>query len=249
MAAFRQPSFPLWHRNVGTDSLGSWFWQHPCLKQSLEVIKLVSLFFLSEPCKNPSGNSWCCLGIPGGTHDWLGRGRVTVPSFHPPGNGKRSSASSPWLSQLSYLCSQTCSFPPSEFPAIATAPVNLQTSGFEWFLVGTGSNGFSILRHSSGATSLSIYSPSFRSQGTGLLLSCGLLWAAMCCKYNILLSSDGTVTQFRIWRGGQDPKAGFPVMYACSGLDLPHTEIYPTSELPQQLSMLCSIYWCRFTYA
>lgn len=101
------------------------------------------------------------------------------------------------------------------------------------------------LRHSPGAASLSIYFPSFRSQGTGLLLSCWLLWKAMCCKYNILLSWDETVAQFRISKGR------IPSLLVCSGMGVCHTEICPTSELPQQLSMLCSmhLYWCWFTHA
>lgn len=98
------------------------------------------------------------------------------------------------------------------------------------------------LRHSSGAASLSIYFLSFHSQGTGLLLSCGLLWKAMCCKFNISLSLDGTVTQFRVWHGGQDPKGGFPVLWCALGWCLPHRNC-PTSEIPQQLSMLCSMHF------
>lgn len=155
----------------------------------------------------------------------------------------------------SHLCSQTSSFPPSAFPVIAKAPGNLQSpldwSGSRWYCVQWLLNPRAALRHSSGAASLSIYFPSFRSQGAGLLLSSWLLWGAMCCKYNILLSSDGTVTQFRVWRGGQDPKGGFPVLCESSGPGVCHTEICPTPELPQQLPMLCSmhLYRSKFTYA
>lgn len=195
-----------------------------------------------------------CCWHPGWSSGLAGAGESHWPHFSLPGGQCQLSLALPaFPSPLSLFPYQQ--LPPSAFPVIAKAPVNPQTFGLECISHGSlvlAQMGFlsrAALRHSSGAASLSIYFPSFRSQGTGLLLSCWLLWKAMCCKYNILLSLGGTVTQFRVWSGGQHPKGGFPLLCPCSGLGVCHTETCPTSGLPQQLSMLCSVhlYWCQFT--
>lgn len=219
-------------------SLGSLLWQQFCLQQSLVVIKLLSLFFTSEPCRNQPGNFWYCWGIPRGGQHWPEVCKRHCPPFSSSWQWQEGQCQlSPASSAISAPRQAGHNFPPLASSAFANASVNLQSSlGFDSISDGhvyAGSNGFSVHRQlwHGWDIPLQLSSIYFRRfllhRGTGLLLSCWLLWKAMCCKYSILLSLDETVSQFKIWLWERDSKGEFPFHYACSGLGLCCTDQLP----------------------
>lgn len=180
-------------------SLWSWLWQQSCLEQDWNELNCCLSSLLQSPAE-------ISLETPGAAEtsreegsigqNWV---RVIAPIFHLLGNGRRGNVSSP---RLCYLSSQTSrtqlptlgifSFCQrfSKSPVVSGFLLDLWWPCLYWtkWLCNTLA-ALTRLRHFSTAVSFSIYFLRFLLHGgTGLLLSCWLLWKAMCCKYSILLS-------------------------------------------------------------